>query len=133
MCAAILAVGVIIGILFLEETHAEKKHRRDLGLQLGRWILRGIGRGSLSDPHEKAEAMSMEESVRLLEDDEPPGYRTTDGTPNQQISRSSSPAATTRMALDMKVKEGLERKIGGTHRAFTRQVIVNIVAYGMLA
>lgn len=37
------------------------------------------------------------------------------------------------MALDVKVKEGLERKPGAIHKAFTKQVVLNIVAYGVLA
>jgi len=47
--AAILAVGVTIGILFLEETHAGKKPGRDVGLEVGRWILRRKRRGKPSD------------------------------------------------------------------------------------
>lgn len=30
VCTSIVSFGVIIGILFLEETHAEKKHRQIL-------------------------------------------------------------------------------------------------------
>jgi len=37
------------------------------------------------------------------------------------------------MALDIRVKEGLERKPKGAHEAFTKQAIMNIAAYGILA
>ena len=133
MCAAILGVGVIIGILFLEETHAEKKHRRDLGLDIGRWILCQAKGKAPPDPFTKLGDANMQESRSLLEDDEPPGYCTTEGTPCQRVSRPQSPAATARIALDIKVVEGLERKPGGVHKAFTKQVILNIVGYGILA
>src|SRR5689334_15510319 len=32
-------MGLVVGILFLEETHVEKKHNRDRGVELGRHIL----------------------------------------------------------------------------------------------
>lgn len=127
-------MGVLIGLLFLEETHAEKKHRRDPGLEIGRWILRQLAREPLPHPsYDKAEDATMEDSRPLLRDEEPPGYSTTEGTPHRQLSRPQSPVATARMALDIKVKEGLKRKPGAIHKAFTKQVVLNIVAYGVLA
>ena len=126
-------MGVLIGLLFLEETHAEKKHRRDIGLEIGRWILRQFVREPLAQEYDKAEDANMQDLRPLLRDEDPPGYCTTEGTPHRQLSRTQSPVATARMALDIKVKEGLERKSGGIHTAFTKQVILNIVAYGMLA
>ena len=39
VCAGILIFGIIIRILFLEETHNEKKHRKDVGLEYGSWRL----------------------------------------------------------------------------------------------
>lgn len=133
MCAVILAVGVTVGILFLEETHAEKKHRRDVGLELGRWMLRQRKNETPSNNHAKLGDANIEESRSLLEDDEPPGYRTTEGTPYQQVSRAQSPVPNARFALDIKVLEGLELKADSVHKAFTKQVIMNIAGYGILA
>ncbi len=133
VCAVILAVGVMVGILFLEETHAEKKHRRDVGLELGRWILRQGKDETPSDNYTKFGDANVEESRSLLEDDEPPGYRSTEGTPCQQVSRAQSPALCARFALEIKVLEGLERKSDGVHKAFTKQVMMNIIGYGILA
>ncbi|EHL03037.1 putative Uncharacterized membrane protein [Glarea lozoyensis 74030] len=42
VCTFIVSIGVVVGILFLEETHAEKKYRRDPGLEAGKWILQKI-------------------------------------------------------------------------------------------
>ena len=133
VCAAILVIGVIIGILFLQETHVEKKHRRDLGLELGDWILRRGQKQVPSKTSTKFQDANIEEFRLLLEDDEPPDYCTREGTPCQQVSRPQSPAAIARIDLEVKVKEGLERKPGGAHGAFTTQVVLNIVAYGILA
>ena len=134
VCAVILACGVLIGILFLEETHGEKRHRRDLGLELGGWIL-SHWRRKQEPPHisDKACAANLRETVSLLiEDDEPPGYRTTEGTPPRLSSRSQSPSAA-HLDLNIRVKEGLRRRPVAAQKAFTRQVILNIVGYGILA
>ncbi|QVM08207.1 hypothetical protein D8B26_002900 [Coccidioides posadasii str. Silveira] len=45
VCVVILVVGITIGILFLEETHGEKKHQRDRGLEAGEWLMRKIRDG----------------------------------------------------------------------------------------
>ena len=133
VCAAILVIGVTIGILFLEETHEIKRHRRDLGLEMGRWITSHFRREEPLESFTKYGDANIEESTLLLADEEPPGYSTREGTPTRRESRPQSPTAITRIALDIKIKEGLEQKTGGTHKAFTRQVLLNIVAYGILA
>src|SRR5580700_6666036 len=35
VCTVIVSCGVVIGVLFLEETHSEKKYRRDVGIEAG--------------------------------------------------------------------------------------------------
>jgi len=122
VCAAILACGVTIGILFLEETHQDLKYRRDYGLEAGQWILRRFQKSpeyeSIAD---KLGVAGMEEFQFLIED-EPPGYRTTEGSPRMPSSRALSP-----------VKMESQRKPRGVQKAFTRQVILNIIGYGILA
>ena len=82
---------------------------------------------------DKAGEVPFAETGSLLsEDDEPPGYCTTEGTPRRQVSRSQSPSAE-RLDLDIRVKEGLKSRPVGARKAFTRQVILNIVGYGILA
>jgi hypothetical protein len=44
VCTVIVLCGLVIGVLFLEETHAEKKHRHDLGLEIGKWVLGKVRR-----------------------------------------------------------------------------------------
>ena len=58
-----------------------------------------------------------EEAESLLEDDLPPGYRTTDASP-----RTLSP-----------VKAERQKGPRAAKKAFTKQVIMNIVGYGILA
>ncbi|MCJ1425955.1 hypothetical protein MMC29_003856 [Sticta canariensis] len=131
VCAAILAVGVLVGILFLEETHELMKHRRDWGLECGKWILSRCSKPSSTNTFDKAGDANMEESRSLLEDDQPPGYQTTEGSPRDPSSRSQSPS-TAHPKVVFK-HEGPTRTLSGVHLTFTKQVILNIAGYGILA
>lgn len=122
VCTIVLLWGIVIGILFLEETHAEKKHRRDIGLEAGRWVTSFFARKPqpliLSD---KAADATLDEIRSLLEDDLPPGYRTSEGSPRLSSTRART------------IKDERQKPVKAARKAFTKQVIVNIVAYGVLA
>lgn len=134
ICAMVLAMGVVIGILFLEETHETKKHRHDVGLEAGRWLLRQFESTSKQTIVIKASQASIEAHAHeiLLEDEAPPGYRTTEGSPRQPSSRSQSPITA---AADSKAaaRRNVMGKSRGVTKAFTRQVILNIAGFGLLA
>ena len=123
VCTIILVFGVIIGVLFLEETHEGRKYKRDVGLEIGQWILKRIkspgNRISISD---KAAEAENEETLSLIEDDLPPGYMTTEGSPRYPSSRTPS-----------LVKDERRKGLRAAQKAFTKQVIMNIVGYGILA
>lgn len=132
VCAVILAIGVTIGILFLEETHEEKKDRRDVGLEAGRWILKHFKRAEREfEMFDKAGYASLEVAETLLEDEQPPGYRTHDGSPRHPSSRAASPSVPHPQTHSRGV--AAKGKARGVQKAFTKQVIVNIVGYGILA
>lgn len=133
VCAMILVSGILIGILFLEETHQEKRFRRDVGLELGQRLLRFFDRGRHADPFNKSNDSSFQESRTLLDDEPPPGYRTTEGSPRYPSSRSLSPAAPPYSRSQTRIR--LERKdtSTGTQKAFTRPVITHIIGFGILA
>lgn len=132
VCAMVLAIGVVIGLLFLEETHESKKHRRDVGLEAGRWLLRRFKNRPEPIIYIKARETDIEAYDVGLEDEAPPGYRTTEGSPCQPSSRAQSP-----MAVPADIKLTGHRHIAGStrgiRRAFTRQVILNIAGFGLLA
>ena len=123
----------LVGVLFLEETHEELKGRRDFGIEAGRWLL-GQSQARLADQItvSKAGEANIQEHFALLEDEEPPGYRTTDGSPYHPSTPSCSPSA---LPADTKSKprRGLRSKPRGIRKAFTKQVILNIVGFGLLA
>ncbi|KAI9871550.1 MAG: hypothetical protein M1830_002760 [Pleopsidium flavum] len=134
VCAVILACGVAVGILFLEETHDEKKYNRDVGLQAGKWILSKFRRAEseVLDSFKAADA-NLDESRSLLEDEQPPGYRTTEGSPRQPSSRALSPAPTPDSCSLNSDKVFKKNPRPGVQKAFNKQVILNIVGYGILA
>ncbi|KAI9706083.1 MAG: hypothetical protein M1836_005489 [Candelina mexicana] len=135
VCTAILAGGVVIGILFLEETHGEKKFRRDIGLEAGQWILRRLsGRKSHVEVFGKGGDANLEDRRSLLDDEEeeePPGYTTTEGSPRLASTRAHSP-----VPLQKPLNPNLampKAKPRATTKAFTKPVILTIIAYGILA
>jgi hypothetical protein len=140
VCTIIVACGVVIGILFLEETHEEKKYRRDPGLEAGKWILRKVTRCADVKASRSEKIADLEEVLLLLSEEDqlpgyrttdvaPPGYRTTEGSPNLPSTPSPEPQE----ALDLNEAQISMRSKPAATKAFTRQVITNIVGYGILA
>jgi hypothetical protein len=124
--------GLAIGLLFLEETHSEKKHCRDRGVELGNYLLSLISR-----PVSKEDlARQLEEEEPLLTDGEEqlPGYRSTEQSPRL----ASTPGPKIRNAsLDLegghKPAQLAEADRRPATTIFTRQVILIIISYGILA
>ncbi|KPM38761.1 hypothetical protein AK830_g7824 [Neonectria ditissima] len=143
--AATVFVGVVIGFLFLEETHAAKKSQRDRGREMGDYLARlvcgvarcnGRARGpekqALLDGEPRIEYMSTGSPCAILsssDDDEVlPAYQ------SQENSPRLSPQADTRSLQSAPlepetpiVQQEQKQKI------FTKPVIMNIISYGILA
>ena len=86
---------MIIGILFLEEIHAEKKYRHDPGLEAGRWIMTKYAEARWS----RYENTGLDEDLALLSGDEQDlGYCTADGsqklpsTPPPELQEALGPS-----------------------------------------
>ncbi|KAF9881826.1 MFS multidrug transporter [Colletotrichum karsti] len=118
--------GVVIGLLFLEETHAERKKRADPGVELGKRILSWLSLTSCQSPARKAEKQA------LLDDDELPGYRSTENSPQLVGSSSEIPEPTESLDLSAAAAEEVERAPVQT-KIFTKPVVLNIICYGILA
>ncbi|KAH8879706.1 MFS general substrate transporter [Thozetella sp. PMI_491] len=113
--------GLIVGILFLEETHAEKKRQRDRGLEVGNFIISKIPSCRWAGGERKPEKQPLLAQLDGEVDEDLPGYRSTESSPRlmplpeptnepQDLSHSKAPA-----------------------KIFTRDVVLNIVSYGILA
>ncbi len=133
--ALVCLVGVVNGILFLEETHAEKKLKRDRGLELGNWIMSCIPslRKCAEVRDEKLKLAEMAEEQPLIDHDEQlPGYQTNENSPQNSPRLKSTPAS--RFPRDPLNLEGISTsEYGGDSRIFTRPVILNIMSFGILA
>ena len=118
---------MVIGILFLEETHEEKKYRRDPGLEAGKWILSKVTRCAESKlASEKGMDMDDEAIYLLSNDDSLPGYRTNDSCP-------STPSMDPQAQMDLQDACSAIKSKPAATKAFTKQVVLNIVGYGILA
>jgi hypothetical protein len=137
--AATVFVGVIIGLLFLEETHAVKKHQRDRCREVGDYV------SSLFCKAGSCQGRSRSpEKQSLLENDSLIGYRTTgslatddansnDSLPAYQSRDNSprlSPQARPRSTM---LNPSQESNVNRPSKIFTKPVVLNIVSYGILA
>ncbi|KAI1738876.1 MFS general substrate transporter [Xylaria scruposa] len=135
--AFVVLVGVINGLLFLEETHAQKKMERDRGLELGDWIMSKLtGFRKCAEPRDEKSKLSEPEddemSPLINHDEQLPTYRTNENTPaSSPRLRSASAAAITQDSLDL--TQSSEHMGVGFSKTFTRPVIMNIISFGILA
>lgn len=133
VCASVVVLGVIVGILFLEETHSEKKFRRDPGLEFGKYLVStadGLMKKLFAGKRGQQYSPAMLEDPTLEppffeDDDTPPVYRTTDGSPRLPTlkNRRNEPQIE-RLTLN---------KSRGVLKVFNRQVIMAVVSFGILA
>jgi hypothetical protein len=100
----------------LEETQPEKKHRRDPGLELGHWLVNRCWGSRVQLPDHS------DVDVKEKYFDAPPGYETAESSPCLRPVDDG-------LSADC----DLEGQKSPAPKAFTRQVILAIVAYGILA
>ncbi|KAI8935536.1 hypothetical protein NX059_008106 [Plenodomus lindquistii] len=126
VCAGVVIFGLIIGFLFLEETHEDRKYDQDRGCEAGQWILRKLWKRDAAFSDKDA---SLDEMRSMLEDhnDSPPAYRSTDSSPTLCSTRTSisEPPA---FSLDKEMAAA-----PSVRQAFTKQVCLNVLCYGILA
>lgn len=125
-------IGVAIGLLFLEETHTEKKLGRDRGVELGNYLLTLLP-GRSEKAKDKSPAKDGEEQPLLSEIEESlPGYLTV-GSP---VRRSSAPGTAAREPADLEEARGSQKsklEPKPVTRIFTKPVVTIIASYGILA
>ena len=128
--AFICLIGVVNGILFLDETHSALKRKRDRGRELGQWLASKAPWSSQPDCQHNFDSAS-EYAPLLGNEEQLPGYRTTE----------SSPESSPRLSTARPTSEPHEQLSLGHASAqpdevptiFTRPVILNIVSFGILA
>lgn len=131
--AVTVFIGVIIGILFLEETHAMKKTERDRGREIGDYLaskLAKLGTCHHSDRAPEKQGLLRDERydsglVDDLSDEEEtlPLYQSQESSPRMQPQP------------DPELAQPAPSHGPGTpgFKTFTKPVIMNIISYGILA
>lgn len=125
--ACCVFIGVVIGVLFLEETHAKKKLRRDPGLELGNNLLSRVRSLFIS----KSKGKAPEEECLLGDSDEPlPGYSST----KTFVSASAELDLAIRECADMEggcrpVLPRAEKPMS----TFNKTTVLIIITFGILA
>lgn len=153
VCASIVIVCVVIGILFLEETHEDKMDKRDFGLEMGDRLVRCFTKREPSTEKspvasERQQHDYSDEALGLLDDDDddelpPPVYKSAASSPELHPTAPRSPPpyqpieelppSDTDMIELADAKQSEIKKKSGVWEAMTRQVIYNIVGFGILA
>jgi hypothetical protein len=120
--------GLAVGILFLEETHEDRKYDRDCGREAGQWILRKVRRQEAVTPYDDKDA-SIDEMRSMLGDydHDAQAYQSTSSSPTLCSTRTSI-SDPPELALNKPIQPATTTK-----EAFTKQVCLNIVCYGILA
>lgn len=127
VCVGILIIGISIGVLFLEETHVEKKYCRDRGVEFGRWL---FGRSSSQfkqgyGPVDSKAGLIGQIDEQEVYEDEPPEYRSREPSPRSSSVGHQRP--------DLDSTESQKSRPIGFCDALTRPVVCVIVGYGLLA
>lgn len=131
VCVGVLLLGITIGILFLEETHSELKYRQDWGLRLGQRMLgKVLGSDTAFCEEYKRQNHLNAESLDLIEDEAPPGYRSTENSPRPSMV---TPVPRPTKERDVELGQVLGGGKSSVAKIFNRQVVLVIIGYGILA
>lgn len=154
VCTAVVVFGLLVGILFLEETHEDLQHRRDAGVEFGRSLLALFKKASKPQQIGNLlgkQRLTSEAYVRVPEDDSPPDYRSAASSPafnpvglpppaykSTETSPRHSMSSAGDLLLDandqMVEEEAATSKPDlSVRHAFSRQVLLIIASYGVLA
>lgn len=129
--ATCVSLGVIIGLLFLEETHAEKKKRRDRGVELGNYLLSLLpSLGAKGKSRSPAKGSDEEQPLLFDADEALPEYLTSGNLTGP--SSASGPSG----IAQQEARTGTQRprqESRPTARIFTKPVVTIIASYGILA
>ncbi|KAF3491254.1 uncharacterized protein GIQ15_00771 [Arthroderma uncinatum] len=125
VCVTVLLAGITIGILFLEETHVEKKLQRDRGRELGKYLVAKFFRGDDVAREMKNTSGTDDEDAKpfLFHDDPPPGYESLE---DPDVHDAPAPKAAVALPVQSKQSKGFIK-------AFTPKVKYVILGYGLLA
>ncbi|KAF7452570.1 mfs multidrug transporter protein [Pyrenophora tritici-repentis] len=130
VCTGFVVLGLTVGILFLEETHEDRKYDQDRGREAGQWLLRKLWKRDADATFDDKDA-SLDEMRSMLSDHNHGGnaqaYQSTDSSPT---------LCSTRTSISEPPDFSLDKELARAptfRQAFTKQVCLNVVCYGILA
>lgn len=128
VCAGVVVFGLVVGLLFLEETHEDRKYDQDRGREAGQWILRKLWKRDAAAAFSDKDA-SLDEMRSMLQDHDHNAlaYRSTDSSPTLCSTRTSISEPPS-FCLDKEMQPA-----PSVRQAFTKQVCLNVACYGILA
>jgi hypothetical protein len=126
-----VVLGLVVGILFLEETHEDKKYRRDIGVEAGRAIKRVFTRNS-QESMGNSITNTKETDLVLPQDEKRLSYQSTDSCPIISELETSDIDTTFECDSQCSPIPSIREKLSW-HQGFTKQVVLIIVGYGILA
>lgn len=130
VCTAIVVLGLVVGLLFLEETHEDKRSRTDPGLKAGQWILDNLifWRSKGSAP----KVGYLEETLLFLGHDENEKLKFNSGTCSIHAPIADTPLSSI-VAAEISDTKSHASKPFSWRQGFTKQVKLIILSYGILA
>ncbi|KAL2175663.1 major facilitator superfamily domain-containing protein [Thermothelomyces heterothallicus CBS 202.75] len=129
--ATCVSLGVIIGLLFLEETHAEKKKHRDRGVELGNYLLSLLPSWGTRDKGRSPAKGSEEEQPLLFDAEESlPGYLTSEDLAGPSSVSGPSGLVQQEARTSSQLSQQESKPVA---RIFTKPVVTIIASYGILA
>ncbi|KAF2749656.1 MFS general substrate transporter [Sporormia fimetaria CBS 119925] len=126
VCTAVVIFGLLVGIFFLEETHEDRKHDRDRGVEMGRWLLSKICHRHDYNPLAEKPG-TLDELRSMLETDRQSDYDSAASSPTLCGSRTPV-TRTPSLSLEREIKLSPE-----TPKIFTNQICLIILSVGLLA
>lgn len=131
VCTGVVVFGLLVGILFLEESHEDKKYRKDIGLEFGQKII-GIFKRASKAEIQLPIAETKETDLVLPQDEKRLSYQSTDSAPtsiqNQPLDVDTAFECESECTPIPTTSEKLSWRQG-----FSRQVMLIIIGYGILA
>lgn len=115
VCAGFVAFSLICGLFFLEETHEDKQDRRDVCLDMGHRFLALFTSQTCDENIDQ-------ENLSLMYEDDKVEFDSRESTPRSSMIDSTERLPKLDKAIEYKWRD-----------MFTNQVMLNILAYGLLA
>ncbi|KAE9963937.1 hypothetical protein EG328_010910 [Venturia inaequalis] len=130
VCTAIVLLGLIVGLLFLEETHEDKRGRTDPGLKVGQWIVDNLK--FWKSKESACKVGYLEETLSYLADDDSEKLNYGAGICSAHAPLTAAPSSAI-AATDIADTKSQSTKPVSWRQGFTKQVKLIILSYGILA